>query len=178
MFLGARKKTAPKRRAQVFRHKGRERLSQNAAKQLARTLNASPEQREKMLALAEKGLLTTRIAKLLCSKWGRVTPRQANVVVRRGTSYPSDDKFVSFGSVTIHGLPAEDAELSRRNLESGQQALERAGNAFVRAGVKLPLDRSVPRFHVDPNHPGILLRELDGRTEPVSLSDGTFKVTR
>ena len=81
---------------------------------------------------------------------------------------------ITFGSVTIKGsrLPIEEM---RRNIASGNSALGRAAKAFVKAGVKLHRGKNIPLYRADPEDPGVLIRELNGRIERGALVDGEFK---
>jgi hypothetical protein len=88
------------------------------------------------------------------------------------------DVTVSFGSVIIEGLSDVASEDVRRNVAIGNSALVRARKAFIEPGVKLSLDDSVAKYHADPDHPGILIRELNGRRERVAFSNGKFELAQ
>ena len=66
----------------------------------------------------------------------------------------------------------------RRNIKKGQIALARAMEKIVKPGVKLDVDRGVPLFHADSEHPGKIVRELDGRRAIGKFIDGKFKISR
>ena len=85
---------------------------------------------------------------------------------------------ISFGSVVIEGLHDLALEDVRHNVAAGSRALARARKAFIEPGVKLSLDNSVAKYHADPDHPGILIRELNGRRERVSFSNGKFEIAQ
>jgi hypothetical protein len=82
---------------------------------------------------------------------------------------------VTFGSVTIKGVapPIEDIE---RNIASGNSALGRAARAFAKPGIRLSRRKNIPFYRADPTESGVLIRELNGRSERVILVDGEFKL--
>lgn len=84
---------------------------------------------------------------------------------------------ISFGSVTIEGRPLDvTVEHIERNIRMGREALARFGEALIAPGVKLSRDRDIPKYRVDPDHPAILIRELNGRSERVAFRNGKFEV--
>ncbi|QDQ28466.1 hypothetical protein FNU76_20055 [Chitinimonas arctica] len=82
---------------------------------------------------------------------------------------------LTFGSVIVEVSALDRAEI-QRNVKVGQAALARAKNTIVQAGVDLPEQEGVPLFHADPNRPGKLVRELDGKREIGSFVNGIFLV--
>lgn len=82
---------------------------------------------------------------------------------------------VTFGWVKLREF-APPAEEIARNIASGNSALSRAASTFTRPGVKLPRGKNVPLYRADPVNPRILIRELHGRSERVTLVDGEFKL--
>jgi hypothetical protein len=83
-------------------------------------------------------------------------------------------KTVVFGSVKIQGPRPSRAEVAR-NVEASNSAFARAAKAFVKSGVKLRHGKNIPLYSADPDHPDILIRKLNGRSERVILVDGKFK---
>lgn len=84
---------------------------------------------------------------------------------------------VAFGSVIIEGQPSKvNSALVKHNIEVGRAALARAGTAFVEPGVKLGIAKNIPRYHVDLERPGFLIREVDGHRERVNFINGEFVV--
>ncbi|MBK7145058.1 MAG: hypothetical protein IPH76_07555 [Xanthomonadales bacterium] len=74
------------------------------------------------------------------------------------------------------GLPSKGEVLA--NVAAGQSALKRARRVFVGSGVALALKPSVPKYHVDPDQPGLIVQELNGRRRLGTLSNGVFKPSR
>lgn len=86
-------------------------------------------------------------------------------------------RTVDFGSMSIRvGLPS-DAQISA-NVAAGQSALKRARKAFIGQGVALSLKRSIPKYHADADHPGMIVQDLNGRRRLGTLSNGVFKPAR
>jgi hypothetical protein len=88
-----------------------------------------------------------------------------------------EDNSVSFGSVTVKGRGPAPATV-KRNIASGQSALERSLSALIKPGVKLPRVKNIPMYRADPNDPTILIRELNGRDERGTLTGGEFKIAK
>lgn len=86
-------------------------------------------------------------------------------------------RTVDFGSMSIRvGLPSKSEVLA--NVAAGQSALKRARRVFVGSGVALALKPSVPKYHVDPDQPGLIVQELNGKRRLGTLSNGVFKPSR
>jgi hypothetical protein len=87
----------------------------------------------------------------------------------------SKGKTVVFGSWKIKArtLPIEET-IAR--VKSSNSALLRAKKTLSRSGVKLSRPKDVPLYRADPDHPDILIRELNGSSERVRLIDGEFKL--
>jgi len=83
---------------------------------------------------------------------------------------------VRFGSVVVSAASPKQIEL-RRNVNSGQAALGRAVVKIVKAGVSLPAGGGVPLYRADPRDPGLLIRELNGKTSTGAFVAGKFKVS-
>jgi hypothetical protein len=64
-----------------------------------------------------------------------------------------------------------------RHLEASTAALARAAKAFIKPGVKLRRVKDIPLYSVDPDHPHILIRELNGRRQRGVLVGSEFKPT-
>jgi hypothetical protein len=99
--------------------------------------------------------------------------------VRSDPAAPDSAKMttVTFGSVTVTG-PAPSEEVVRENIAAGRRALERALEAFKKPGIRLPRRRNVPLYRADPNEPNILIRELNGREERGTMSEGQFIIAK
>lgn len=83
-------------------------------------------------------------------------------------------RTVDFGSMSIHvGVPSADQIVD--NVLAGQVAFKRARPVLVGRGVKLALKPSVPKYHADPDHPNLIVEELNGRRRLGTLSNGIFK---
>jgi hypothetical protein len=83
-------------------------------------------------------------------------------------------KTVVFGSVKIQG-PRPSRDEVARNVEASNSAFARAAKAFIKPGVKLRHGKNIPLYSADPDHPHVLIRKLNGRSERVILVDGEFK---
>jgi len=81
---------------------------------------------------------------------------------------------VSFGSVTIEGLPPPE-HVRRTNIEAGQAALRRAKSALIKAGIKLPREKGVPLYFGCENRPGLMIQELDGKRTLGKFVRGYFR---
>lgn len=84
---------------------------------------------------------------------------------------------VKFGSVTVEVIAPRKAEV-KRNIQAGQSALARAKTKLVKHGVKIKAAKGVPLFHADPELPGQLIRELNGKRERGVFENGKFKACR
>ncbi|MFZ0209516.1 MAG: hypothetical protein WAL59_25965 [Roseiarcus sp.] len=84
---------------------------------------------------------------------------------------------VTFGSVTVTG-PAPSEGVVRENIAASRRALEGALDAFKKPGIRLPRRRNVPLYRADPNEPNILIRELNGREERGTMSEGQFIIAK
>ena len=84
---------------------------------------------------------------------------------------------VTFGSVTVTG-PAPSEAVVRENIAASRRALEGALDAFKKPGIRLPRRRNVPLYRADPNEPNILIRELNGREERGTMSEGQFIIAK
>jgi hypothetical protein len=103
----------------------------------------------------------------------------ANVGTVRSNPLASADSTkmttVTFGSVTVTG-PAPSEAVVRENIAASRRALEGALDAFEKPGIRLPRRRNVPLS--DPNEPNILIRELNGREERGTMSEGQFIIAK
>ena len=95
-----------------------------------------------------------------------------NSATRKGTAASK----VRFGSVVVSAASPKQVEL-RRNVNTGQAALARVATRIVKAGVSLPAGGSVPLYRADPQDPGRLIRELNGKTSTGVFVGGKFKVS-
>lgn len=82
-------------------------------------------------------------------------------------------KKVTFGAVTVE-VPVPGSEEVARNVKAGQAALARAKKLIITPGVKLTHPQGVPLFHADPDHPGRLVRVLNGKSEHGTFVGGKF----
>jgi hypothetical protein len=85
-------------------------------------------------------------------------------------------RTVVFGSWKIRAntLPLEEA-LSM--VQSSNSALMRIRKTLTTSGVKLSHRKDVPLYRVDPRHPDVLIRELNGRSERGRFVGGEFVPT-
>ena len=105
----------------------------------------------------------------------RVTAALRDQVAKTSAKPSRKRRTVTFGWVKLRDAAPPPEEIAR-NIASGNSALSRAANAFARPGVKLPRAKNVPLYRADAENPRILIRELDGRSERVTLVDGEFKL--
>lgn len=84
---------------------------------------------------------------------------------------------IKFGSVVVTAAAPRPQDV-KRNVASGQIALERAAPKIARAGISLKDAKGIPLFHADPKTPGLLIRKLDGRTESGQFVGGRFVVKK
>ncbi len=93
---------------------------------------------------------------------------------------PAKAKSPKFVRIKIGGVFVSSQKASREELKRGVQqsntALERLSATLTKPGVKLPKRRNVPLYSADPDHPGLLIRKLNGKTERGVLEGGVFKV--
>jgi hypothetical protein len=82
---------------------------------------------------------------------------------------------ITFGSVTVHTKQAPES-ICRANIKAGQDALRRAKKAIISPGVELPRKMGVPLYYGCDAHPGLIVRELDGRKSLGTFSSGRFRV--
>jgi hypothetical protein len=81
---------------------------------------------------------------------------------------------VKFGDVTVWAPKATAAKLNQ-GVRASTEALERAVKRLTRPGIRLHRKKGVPLYSADPDDPGILIRELDGKVERGVFKDGGFK---
>jgi len=103
-------------------------------------------------------------------------PVTGTVVMNSATQKGAAASTVRFGSVVVSAASPKQVEL-RRNVNTGQAALARAATKIVKAGVTLPAGGSVPLYRADPQDPGRLIRELNGKTSSGVFVGGKFKVS-
>lgn len=105
-------------------------------------------------------------------------PRSAGSQPGKGRSVISTTLTrVRFGSVTVEAPPPTKAEV-RRNVLSGQSALERATSRMLKPGVVLAQNHGVPVYHADPLVPGRLVRELNGTSQSGTFLNGKFRPSK
>ena len=83
---------------------------------------------------------------------------------------------VKFGSVTVMVRTPTEAEV-QRNVDRSTEALARGLKRLLRPGVRLYPKKGVPLFYADEDHPGKIVRMLDGKRDLGVYEDGDFKVT-
>ena len=84
-------------------------------------------------------------------------------------------KKIRFGDVTIETTTKPGEVQIRRNIKAGQEALARLLRRLIKPGIDLPHVKDVPYFRADPEHPGKLIRELNGKQESGVFKNGKFK---
>lgn len=82
---------------------------------------------------------------------------------------------VTFGSVTVETTVPSPAEV-RRNIRSGQRALQRALPCLLKPGVSLNTPPGVPIFYADREDPEVIIREMDGILERGRIVNGAFSL--
>jgi hypothetical protein len=95
-------------------------------------------------------------------------------VVGSGEEYSSR---ITFGAVTVVST-SPNADVISKNVLAGQSALERAAKKLTSPGVTLQSTKGVPLYHVDENHPAVIVRELNGKKVQGSLRNGKFEPRR
>jgi hypothetical protein len=86
-------------------------------------------------------------------------------------------RTIKFGAVTLTAPAPSEAEVQRNILE-GQRGLARALRRMLRPGIDLPQPPDVPFFHADPDHPGRIIRKLNGVTESGAIVNGKFRAAK
>ena len=104
----------------------------------------------------------------------KVKNRGRGTAVVIGVADNSRARF-KFGAVTVAAARVDHA-VAQRNIEEGQQALERAAKKLSEPGISIRAAKGVPLYFVDEKQPSRLIRKLDGKTERGVLEDGHFKV--
>lgn len=84
-------------------------------------------------------------------------------------------KKMRFGSVTIETTAEPSKATIRRNIKAGQEAFARGMQRLLKPGVDLPHVKDVPYYQADPERPGKLIRELNGKQESGVFKNGKFK---
>jgi hypothetical protein len=82
---------------------------------------------------------------------------------------------VKVGDMIVSGDKASAAEVKTAVARSSE-ALNRLSRVIVEPGVRLSKRKDVPLFSIDPNNPGRVLRELNGRVDRGILENGAFKI--
>jgi len=104
-----------------------------------------------------------------------VADRVAVARQKPGTKKATDNwRQIQFGSVLINS-PALDAKAGRQGRAESQRALQALGQALGRPGVTLKEARGVPYYSADPQHPGVIIRRLDGKIAQGRVITGKFK---
>jgi len=97
-----------------------------------------------------------------------------------GDTSPKEDVghlYVEFGSVTVSVSTPKKSKV-RRNVIDGQIALARAISKIVKPGIKINAAKGVPLFHAESEHPGLIVRELNGKRALGSFVNGKFRIGR
>ncbi len=84
---------------------------------------------------------------------------------------------VRYGTVTMK-IRRPSATTVASNVAAGQKALERARTKILKPGVTITLHKGVPLYSADPDHPGTLIRKLDGKVQRGRFVDGKFKAAK
>jgi hypothetical protein len=99
-------------------------------------------------------------------------------VAMKGSAKPAGvATTVKFGSVTVEVRAPRKADV-KRNIKAGQLSLARVRTKIVKPGVKIEFAKGIPLFHADPDCPGKLIRERDGKRERGVFLNGKFKRSR
>ena len=99
-----------------------------------------------------------------------------SAIVSKPRSKGGKLRRVKCGSVTVMVRTPTEAEV-QRNVDRSTEALARGLKRLLRPGVRLYPKRGVPLFFADEDHPGKIVRLLDGKRDLGILEDGDFKVT-
>jgi hypothetical protein len=84
---------------------------------------------------------------------------------------------VRYGTVTMK-IKRPSATTVAFNVKAGQIALERARTKILKPGVTITVHKGVPLYSADPDHPGMLIRKLDGKVQRGRFVDGKFKAAK
>jgi hypothetical protein len=97
-------------------------------------------------------------------------------VLKKGSKGPRAAKthVVTFGSAVARSSTTR--RFSEVNIKAGQDALKRVETKLVRPGVNLRARKGAALYRADPDNPGGLIREIDGRVERVIFEGDDFKV--
>jgi hypothetical protein len=129
-------------------------------------------------SIVDDSILTIKVK--MANRWNKrkslYMPARPAVKTNSG-SLREKTETLHFGSVTVKGGAPAPAT-AKRNISLGQSALKRGLTALVKPGVTLSRSKGVPKYHVDPNDPTTLIRELNGRHERGVLTGGTFKAAK
>lgn len=82
---------------------------------------------------------------------------------------------VKVGGVVILGDKASAAQV-RRSVALSSDMLGRLASKVAKPGVRLYASKSVPLYSADPDHPGRVVRKLNGKVDRGVLENGAFKV--
>lgn len=82
---------------------------------------------------------------------------------------------VKIGGVFVTGDKASAAQV-KRSVALSSDMLDRLASKVAKPGVRLYAGRSVPLYSVDPDHPGRVVRKLNGKVDRGVLENGAFKV--
>lgn len=82
---------------------------------------------------------------------------------------------VTFGGVQVQADRVKPTTF-KRNVRSGQLALQRAADQISEVGVDIRKKPGVPTYRVDPKNIGRVIRQLGRKTESGVFEDGAFKV--
>ena len=96
------------------------------------------------------------------------TTTQSHPAGRRG-------RKVKFGNVTVTA-PAPPLAMVLENIKQSTQALSRAVERLARPGVRLRPRKGTPLYSLDSDDPGVVIRQLDGKTERGRIRGGEFCV--
>ncbi|HRH21417.1 MAG TPA: hypothetical protein PLE81_12375 [Brevundimonas sp.] len=102
----------------------------------------------------------------------RPAKRRAHIQIRDDSD--GDRIVINFGRVEVEAIRA-DGRVFEANVISGQQVMERAVRKLAEPGVRFQKKRGVASYRADPKNPGLVIRELLGRTESGTFVDGEFR---
>jgi len=91
------------------------------------------------------------------------------------TKTPRKRARVKIGGVFVTGDKASAAQV-RRSVELSSVMLDRLASKVTTPGVRLYVRKSVPLYSVDPDHPGCVVRKLNGKVDRGVLENGAFKI--
>ncbi|KAA8999117.1 hypothetical protein FJU31_09030 [Stenotrophomonas cyclobalanopsidis] len=83
-------------------------------------------------------------------------------------------RVVKFGSAHVSSGGVDARTIQQGRAES-RRALNALGRALIHPGVEVTAHPGVPYYSADPQHPGVIIRVLDGKQAQGRFVDGKFQ---